>query len=115
MELEAVAILSVGPAMRGSATLMQFRGAGHKLALTAVQRFKEWPQAVSYRGNCSNHGLTDGFAFEVMQALCLLPITKLPPKACIGIGVDRDFCAVIGCSVELTGSGNDSGWVAVDA
>jgi hypothetical protein len=40
--LGAVVILSIGPAMRGSATLLQFRGVGHKLALTAVQRFKEW-------------------------------------------------------------------------
>ena len=50
-----------------------------------------------------------------MRALCLLPITKLPPKACLDMGADRDFCAVIGRCVELTGSGNDSGWVAVNA
>jgi len=31
-------ILSIGPAMRGSATLMQFRGAGHKLALSKDSR-----------------------------------------------------------------------------
>jgi hypothetical protein len=36
VELGAVVILSIGPAIRGSATLMQFRGAGHNLALTAV-------------------------------------------------------------------------------
>jgi hypothetical protein len=42
VELTAVVILSIGPAIRRSATVMQFRGTGHKLVLTAVQRVKEW-------------------------------------------------------------------------
>lgn len=53
VDLRALVVLSIRPAIRGSTTLLQFRGVGHKLALTAArgsQRFKEWSQAVSYKG-----------------------------------------------------------------
>jgi hypothetical protein len=65
VDLGAVVILLISLGTRGSATLLQFQGAGYKAALTAAQglrRFKERPWAVSYKGNCLDHRLTDGFA-----------------------------------------------------
>jgi hypothetical protein len=67
VDLRAPMVLSSRPDTRGSATLLQFRGGGQKLALTAVRglrRFKGQLQAVAYTGNRFGDGLTSRFAFE---------------------------------------------------
>ena len=40
IDLKALIVLSIGPDIRGSTTLMQFRGMGHKLALTAARKIQ---------------------------------------------------------------------------
>jgi hypothetical protein len=87
-------VLSIGSPVRGSTSLLQFRGRGYKLALTGaggLRKFKEWLQAASHKGNSWDDGLTDRLTSEVIRALCLLPVTELLPQVCLGMSADRDF------------------------
>jgi hypothetical protein len=50
------------------------------------------------------------------HAIALLAVyNQAPSQSLPWHGADRDFCSVIGRFVELTGSGNDLGWVVDDA